>query len=487
MLRQLQAGATIPSPSAIDDRGRGRRVWTFGDFRLDEAERQLTRAGMPIRLAPKAFDLLVVLVEGGGGLVRTHELMERLWPDTFVGNGTLARHVSCVRKALGDATPCRPLIQTVHKSGYRFQGRARESASAAGGAAARPARSLAVLPFRPRGERARDGVRVDAVLESDSTGHAFYLRGRYFWGRRTDAALRKALSYFDAALVRDPSCAAAHAARGDCLGLLAGYGVAPGVIAEARRAAERALAVDPESADAQVALALIAQKHDRDWEQAEARYQRALQLEPRHTTALQRRGELLASLGRLDDGLTLLERAWQREPACLILGSELAKGLFFARRYEESIRECRSVLDMDPTFSWARLYLGLSLLLRGDHEEGLSALLAFGRRDASPYARGIVAYASAVAGRPQAGRELLWALQHLRQVNYLTPYALALPHLGLGEHEAALEHLERLVEKGHDVLGLSVSPLMDPLREDRRFQGLLARAGLACPRPSPGL
>jgi DNA-binding winged helix-turn-helix (wHTH) protein len=109
------------------DAGRAPRSWTFGDFRLDEGERRLLRRGATVPLTPKAFDLLVALLEKGGRLVRKHELMERLWPSLFVGEGTLARHISSLRKALSDDSSRTPLIQTVHKSGYRFLGQAKEA------------------------------------------------------------------------------------------------------------------------------------------------------------------------------------------------------------------------------------------------------------------------------------------------------------------------------------------------------------------------
>jgi DNA-binding winged helix-turn-helix (wHTH) protein/Tfp pilus assembly protein PilF len=436
------------------------RSWTIGEFHLDEAERRLTHHGMPISLTPKGFDLLVALAERGGGLVRKHELMRRLWPDTIVGEGTLARHISSLRQALEQGPSRRPLIQTVHKSGYRL-----------------------LEPSRPVSPSRTDFRSLS------------YHRGRYFWGRRTEEDLKKALSDFDEVVRREPSCAAAHAARADCLTLLAGYGVPPSALREARQGAERALALDPSSADAHVVLGLIAQKCDRDWQEAEARYGSALQLHPQHTTALQRRGELLALLGRFDDGLALLTQASQADPTSLIIGCDLGKALFFARRYDAAIRECRTLLEMDPTFPRARLYLGLSLLLNGEREAALATMAGLGPCDSSAYAQAIVAYASAVAGRPQVAREALWALQHLRRLEYVTPYAFALVHLGLNEHEAALNCLERMVDDGHDVLGLSVSPLMDALRGTRRFQALLARARLGAddsqvclpdmPAPSP--
>ena len=588
----------FPEKNLTGDPAGPRRTWAFGAFRLDEGDRTLWRDGAAVRLTPKAFDLLVSFLAEPGRLLHKDELLARLWPNTYVEEGTLARHVSSLRTALGDRSSKEPLIQTVHKSGYRFLAEVRQVASAPS-PGRRPLgapRSLAVLPFKPVGDAARDEalelgladsliarfsalpdlcvrsiaavsryvgsgldavergrqLGVDVVLEGtmqrdgdrlrlsvrlldvgsgqalwsqtleppiqglfaledavasrveaalapalstppnvrpanvrpapagsrNAAAYEAYLRGRYFWARRSEDALKRALAFFDEALAGDPSLAAAHAARADALALLAGYGVPTGAFAEARASAERALELDPGSADAHAVLGLLAQKSERRWEQAQREYGAALELRPNHGIALHRYGELLALLGRVDEGFALLERARQQDPTSLILGSDLAKARFFARDYAGAVREGRRTLDLDPTFPRARLYVGLALLTAGEHGEGLAELAGFLERDSSAFARGIWSYANGTAGNAEAARAQLDALVALEGSHYVTPYAFALAHLGLGQHAAALDWLERLVDGGHNVLGLSVSPLMDPIRSEPRFRELLRRAGL---------
>jgi DNA-binding winged helix-turn-helix (wHTH) protein/tetratricopeptide (TPR) repeat protein len=562
------------------------RIWAFGEHVLDEGERRLSRGGSALELTPKAFDLLVFLVERSGRLVTKGELMEGLWPDTFVEDGTLARHVSSLRKALGDDDS--GLIETIPKSGYRFCGSVRQ--------VRRPrsprteaVRTLAVLPFKDLGsspdlplavgladtliarlntlpdlkvrpvgavrkyvapdqdplaagrelkaeavldgtlQRDGDRLRLSARLLRVSDGEALwartfegtfrsvfalqdtlaaqvastllpalsvdgrralaksesrdpaayelYLRGRYCWGRRTQDELRRALRYFDEALGLDPSFAAAWAARADALTLLAGFAVPSAeALDEARTSARRALALDPGSADAHAALGLAAQKGD--WARAEREYADALRLQPDHPTALQRHGELLALLGRFEEGIALLKRARQVDPVSPIVGSDLAKACVYARRYDDAVAEGRAVLQSDPTYARARLYLGLALLLRGDLEEGLAAVRAFAEPDPSPYALGVLACAHGLAGQPERARALRHRLEERSEAEFVTPYALALAHVGAGETEEALAQLGHLADGDQGLFGLAVSPLLDPLRGDPRFRSLMKRAGL---------
>lgn len=414
--------------------------WRFGPFDLDAAERRLLRDGTPLRLEPKAFDLLALLAARGGRLVRRAEIMDALWPDTAVGDASLLRQVSALRAVLGDRE--RSFVETVSKSGYRLR-----------------------LPVAAAAEAAPGG----------SAGLERCARARHFWNRRTPESLERAVRLFEQAAALDPGLAAAHAGRADALALLAGYRLPPAAYADAYASARAALALDPDLPDGHTALGLLAQKEALDWERAEAAYRRALSLDPRHATALMRLGELLALRGRFDAGLEVLATARRSDPVSPAVGTDLAKACLYARRYERARRVCLDVLDLDPSFPRARLYLGLASLLSGD-ASGLSAVHAFARAERSAYAQGVLAWAEGVLGRKRRARALRADLE--RRPDFVPPYARLLARLGDGDREGALGLLAPMVEERHNVLGLGVSPLLDPLRGAAAFRSFVAAGRL---------
>lgn len=565
------------------DRG---RVFQFEGLRLDERERRLSYSGGDLALTPRAFDLLALLVAHAGRLVRRSEIFDALWPGVHVGDGTLTRHVSDLRKALQAAGAAR-LVRTVSKSGYRLD--ARVEACDASGAPPVRAQVLAVLPFRTlasvpnaalelgladtliarlglladlivrpvgavrryagrdidpleagrelgadgvlAGSLQSDGQRLRLTISllrvadgrslwartleetlcdvfalqdnvaaqvaralwpmlelpagaapppaaADPVALEAYLRGRWYWGRRGQADLRRALTEFDQALALDGRLASAHAARADTLCLLAGYGLPLAAFDQAQASAERALLLDPACADAHAVLGLIAQKRDFDWNQAQRQYRLALQLQPRHATALHRGGELLALLGRFDEGLALLYQARELDPGSSIVGCDVAKACFVARRYEAALRSSQAVLASDAGFGRAHLYAGLAQLFLGRPQAARDALVAMRALDHSDYACGMQAYVLGRLGAVAEAGALRDQLAQRAQVAFVAPYARVLADLGLGAREAALAGLERMLAERHSLLGVGVSPLMDPLRGEQRFTRLLERAGL---------
>jgi DNA-binding winged helix-turn-helix (wHTH) protein/tetratricopeptide (TPR) repeat protein len=568
-------------------------VFRFAGLCLDERERRLSHAGGDLALTPRAFDLLNLLVTRAGQLVRRSEIFDALWPGVYVGDGTLTRHVSDLRKALQPVGAAR-LVCTVSKSGYRLDAlvQCRDPAATP----APGAHSLAVLPLRALGapgdaalelgladtliarlglladlivrpvgavrryagvdidpleagralgvdsvlsgslQRAGERVRltlhllrvvdgrtlwartfeetlrdVFAVQDNvagqvarallpmlapqasslptsaqaiDPVAFEAYLRGRWFWGRRTQDDLRRALVEFERALAQDGRLAVAQAARADTLCLLAGYGLPLTAFDEAQSAAERALALDAGCADAHAVLGLIAQKRDCDWGRAHWQYRLALQLQPRHATALHRGGELLALLGRFDEGLALLRQARELDPGSAIVGCDVSKASFVARRYEDALRASDAVLAGDPTYARAHLYAGLAQLFLGRGAAARRALETAVTHDASDYACGMQAYVLGRLGAMPEATALRDRLEARAVRGFVTPYARVLAQLGLGAHDAALVGLEQMVNERHSVLGLGVSPLMDPLRAEPRFRRLLERAGLAGTLPA---
>ncbi len=628
MVDSPPGGLQTPAPEI----GRLWRRWRFGAYLLDEREHRLTHAGGVVDLTPKAFALLVHLVERRGRLVRREELMTTLWPDTFVEDGTLARHVSSLRAALG---PDASLVETVPKLGYRFAGAVEEVAepevstapspstaplSGSGSSpraghgpalAARPLlwlalafvvlvavwlgplrrspapappslRSVAVLPFasigehvpddhlelgladelilelsrlarlevRPLGAVARDerattdpvgfgrALGVDAVLvgtlrrqegrlrvtarllatadgralwsgsfdhadrellaveraigreaslallpslgagfepestTSDPEAHDLYLRARYFWSKRTADALRQSVALFDRALALDPDYAAAEAGLAAAKALLAGP---VELYEEARRHAERALTLDPRSADAHAVLGLVAENYDADWARAESEYEQALAIQPNHPTATHWYGEMLVLLGRFDEGDALLERAARLDPLSLAIASDLAKADFVARRWDGAVARAEEVLAMDPQFAWAWGWLGVAELRRGHVARAVEATARLAELEPSPLTQAFRVEPLAASGRPAEAHEIREEVERAARSGFVTSSALLLARLGDGDRAGALDALDDLFARRENRLGLATIPQLDPLREELRFRAMLLR------------
>jgi serine/threonine-protein kinase len=309
-----------------------------------------------------------------------------------------------------------------------------------------------------------------------------YLRGRYHWNRRTETDLRRAIEFFEQAIVRDRSYALAWAGLADAYSLLLDYGGMP--VSEgldsAREAAERALRIDPSLAEAYTSLALVRQFEWR-WDDAEAAFLRSIALRPEYSVAYQRFSLLLAWLGRGDDAIQQARRAESLDPLAVFVAASTGWVLYYTRRYQDANEQLERALEMDPHFAAARVPLGLAQLQLGDVEsavEHLAQAVTDSGRAASALA--LHAHALGRAGDHDACREISAELQALARETYVSSYYLALPALALGEHEAALDRLETALERERaaQLAYLGAEPLLDPLRDSPRFQSLLERTGL---------
>ena len=266
-------------------------VFHFGDFTLDVGERQLLHHTTVLHLAPKAFDVLVVLVRHARRLVTKDELLARVWPESFVEEGILTVHISALRKALGDDTRPPAYIETVARSGYRFV-----AAVTRDGADEEQARLTAM-------------ARPVELYEFVGRGRTHVMSGSYF-------ELAGAVDAFHAAIEIDPTYAPAHAglARARCAQATSRAVPHQEAFADAQASALRALAMDHASADAQVALGTVLFLSEWDWAGSERSLRRALDINPDHTEALLQYGSLQEALGRLDDGLRFKQQALARGP-----------------------------------------------------------------------------------------------------------------------------------------------------------------------------
>jgi Tfp pilus assembly protein PilF len=228
-----------------------------------------------------------------------------------------------------------------------------------------------------------------------------YLKGRYFWNKRTPDGFRQAAEYFQQAIGQDPNYARAYAGLADTYGLMSTWGQVPQneFMPKARSAALRALEIDDTLAEAHTSLALVAENYDYDWQTADKEFRRAIQLDPDYATAHQWFAEYLSWQGRFDEALAESERARQLDPLSLIISTDHASILYFSRQYDRAIAQCRAVLDMDPNFSRVRAILVLAYVQSGRFAEAIDELARWTRQPDSTGAWGFKAYVYGRWGR----------------------------------------------------------------------------------------
>ena len=340
------------------------------------------------------------------------------------------------------------------------------------------------LSLRPKLALAdRDALR--RRYTGDLVAYQLYIKGRYHWNKRSVQGFEDAIACFKQAIHEDPSYALAYAGLADCYALLgaAEYGAQPPreALPKARAAAERALEIDPQLAEAYASLGLVQRIFDWDRAAAERSLRRAIELAPSYASAHQWYGETLAELGRLREAEGEIRRALELDPLSLVINADLGMLAYYARDYERAIQYYQATLAMEPFFVPARLGLALAQSQLGDHEQALAAL-AEARTVAvdEPVVLAALAYVQARAGRPGDARATAAAIAATGTRRYVPPYYLAAAPLGLGDVDAALSWLGKAADARCSLLGsLAVDPAFDPLRSDPRFAELLHRAGLA--------
>jgi TolB-like protein/Flp pilus assembly protein TadD len=317
----------------------------------------------------------------------------------------------------------------------------------------------------------------------DVEAYNLYLKGRYFWNKRTETGYLKSLEYFRQAIDKDPTYAVAHAGIADSYDLLGWYGyLAPEeAFPRARTAAERARELDPTLAEAHASLGWINANYDWDWGAAEREYEKALELNPSYATAHQWYSEFLTYMGRHDESIAEGHKAQELDPLSIIINNDVGQVYYFARRYDEAIAQLRKTLEMDPDFAVAHFLLGLALAQKARHEEAIEegriAMTLAGEDDTLILSQLGVIYA--LSGKEAKAREVLADLDALSREKYASPFPVALVHAGLGENDEAFEWLGRACDRrDHWVETLKVHPVLDGLRGDARYSKLLLATGL---------
>jgi TolB-like protein/DNA-binding winged helix-turn-helix (wHTH) protein len=310
-----------------------------------------------------------------------------------------------------------------------------------------------------------------------------YMKGRYYWNKRNYEGFQQAVQYFQQAIGKDPAYAPAYSGLADTYALMSSWHEMrlEEAIPKARAAALRALDLDDSLPEAHASLALIAENYDYDWQTAEKQFQRAIELDPNYPTAHQWYAEMLSYEGRFDGAFAESERARVLDPLSLIIAADHAAILYYARRFDESTREFRAVLDMDHDFARAHMVVLDYVALR-DFPSAM-ADIEVRRRAGVPPAdlAGEKIYAYAIWGKRGEALGLLG--QYARKLPSLPldrAVMLVRGYAALGENDRAIAILQRAYAAHSEVLtSLKVEPGYDPLRTDPRYQELLRKVGLS--------
>jgi TolB-like protein/Tfp pilus assembly protein PilF len=317
----------------------------------------------------------------------------------------------------------------------------------------------------------------------NTEAHQLYLRGRYFWNKRTGADLKKSIDYFNQAIGKDPNYALAYAGLADAYVLLPAYAEASpkDSLPQAKAAAAKALELDSTLGEAHATLANALVAYDLNLAEANREFRRAIELNPNYATAHQWYAESgLVPLGEFEEAIAEARRALELDPLSLVINADLGTTLTSARRYDQAIEQLRKTVEMDPGFYYAHWTLGNALELKGRNEEAIGEYKKAIALNDDPLPPALLGHLYAKIGRKDEALAILKQLRELRESSkqrYVSPYNLALIHIGLGEKDEAIQLLEETYEErdGYNIAFLKVEPMLDPLRGDPRFEALVQK------------
>jgi len=308
--------------------------------------------------------------------------------------------------------------------------------------------------------------------------YELYLKGRFFWNKRTGDDLRKSIEYLKQAVAKDPGYALAYAALADSYGLLRFYGGASPAesVVPAEAAAKKALELDDSLAEAHASLGLIATE-ELDLNRGVKEQERAIQLNPNYATAHHWLGLGLATLRQPDRSIAELKRALELDPLSMIINADLSIIYLYAGRYDAAEAQARKTLEIDPRSFVAHYYLGAALQLTSRLKEAIPEFQKAVELNNDPYSIAMLAQAYARNGQTDEARKLLTHLNEMAKSAEVPEYALALVYTSLGERERAIEALEHGFAGGNKsyLFLLPGDPFLDDLRGDPRFEALVQK------------
>ena len=310
-----------------------------------------------------------------------------------------------------------------------------------------------------------------------------YLKGRYFWNKRTEEGVRTALGYFQQTISKAPNYALAHSGIADCyiVGDGSYLGIPTGEAFElAHRATMKALEIDETLGEPHISRAAVLADFEWNWTESEREYLRGLELKPGYATGHQWYAEFLWTRGRHEESITQAKRALELDPLSLIANTALGTSLYFARRYDDAIEQFKSTLELEPNFYRAHYWLGLTYVSKAMLNEAIAELQkAVSISGGHAAALTGLGYAYACSGQRDKSARIIQQLKELSAQRYVSPLNFAMMYAALGQEEQAFAALSKAYQqRAEGMQYVKAFPVLDPLRSDPRFAELLKNMGL---------
>ncbi|MEN3333157.1 MAG: eukaryotic-like serine/threonine-protein kinase [Blastocatellia bacterium] len=326
-----------------------------------------------------------------------------------------------------------------------------------------------------------EGRRASRQHTDNPEAYQLYLRGRFYWNKRTEESIKKSIAYFNQAIALDPTYALAYAGLSDCYAMLTEYASAPPVdtYPKVKAAAKKALEIDDTLAEAHTSLG-AAYEYEWNWAEAEKEYRRAIELNPSYATAHHWYAVFLGARLRHEEAIAEMRKALDGDPLSLIINTSMGRELYGARRYDEAIAQLRRTLDMDANFAEGHFHLAMVYEAKRMYTEALAEFQKSTELFADPAMKIWEARIYALSGKRPEVERLLAESSEMEKTRYVSPYPVATIYAALGDNDKALAYLEKVFnERSYYVVWLNIDPVFDRLRSDARFQDLLRRIGIA--------
>lgn len=324
--------------------------------------------------------------------------------------------------------------------------------------------------------------RLSVIPQIKPEAYQAYLKGRFYWNKRTGEDLRKAINYFEKAIEEEPDYALGYGGLADCYNLLSFYSNVPSKesFPMARKAALKSIALDETLAEAHNSLAYATYRYYWDFAGAEREFKLAIELNPNYASARFWHGEFLMMQGRFSEAFREMNLALELDPVSLIINSSFGLLYYYARQPEKAVRQARKTLELDPNFAHAHSVLGEAYAYLNKFPEAIAEIeKAVELSGGSSFYMSQLGWTYAQAGKDNEAKRILEKLKELSNKHYVSPFNIAWVYAGLKENDRAFDWLERAYEERYELLiTIKTTPNLDPIRTDERFSELLKKIGL---------